>query len=246
MLPSASASVLPSLWQIPQAIRDRVGRTAGPQRSMLEEGHLLIIVHQVPGPDESERTPAFFWRAPDGKWQSHGVKSHGQAAISALLKSYDERLHELELLEQAASTARSYHAVLEAVAPVLRSSRGLHRALQQARDFVKADRDLINFRDEAAGVERTAELLLQDAQHGLSFTMARQAEDQADHARQMAVTAHRLNVLAAIFLPLGTLAGIFGMEVRSGLPDRPLNWFLIVAAGIVIGLVLSSIIARRK
>jgi hypothetical protein len=36
----------------------------------------------------------------------------------------------------------------------------LHRALQQAREFVKADRDLINLRDSAASIERNAELLL--------------------------------------------------------------------------------------
>ncbi|MEN9678301.1 MAG: hypothetical protein RIS76_4197 [Verrucomicrobiota bacterium] len=46
---TAEASVLPKLWTtIPEAIRNRLGREAGPQRAMLEEDHLLLILHQIP------------------------------------------------------------------------------------------------------------------------------------------------------------------------------------------------------
>ena len=45
------ASPLPKSWEIPDAIRNRLGREAGPQRAMLEEGHLLVIAHRMPGPD---------------------------------------------------------------------------------------------------------------------------------------------------------------------------------------------------
>lgn len=60
-------SLLPKLWTtIPEAIRNRVGREPGMQRAILEEQHLLIILHQIPGPDDASRKPALFWRQPDG------------------------------------------------------------------------------------------------------------------------------------------------------------------------------------
>ena len=127
----------------------------------------------------------------------------------------------LENAENLAVTATEYHTVLEQIAPVLRTSRGLHRALQQAREMLKSERELINLRDQSAGIERNAELLLQDAQFGLNFTVARQAEAQAAASRQMAAAAHRLNLLAALFLPLTALTSLFGMEIPSGMKDVP-------------------------
>jgi hypothetical protein len=50
---------LPKTWEVPDAIRQRLGHEAGPQRSMLEEGHLLIIVHHIPTPEQIDRKPAF-------------------------------------------------------------------------------------------------------------------------------------------------------------------------------------------
>jgi Mg2+ and Co2+ transporter CorA len=238
------SGVLPKVWNIPESIRNRLGRDAGPQRAISEENHLLIILHQIPGPNELQRRPALFWRQPEGDWRSN-LGGAAVAALADLLQAYETKIVELELAENKASTATEYHGVLEQLAPVVRSSRGLHRALQQARDLVKSDRNLINFRDQAASVERNAELLLQDAQFGLNFTVAKQAEAQAETARQMGITAHRLNVLAAVFLPLTALASVFGMEIHSGLADRPAFFAIICAAGIGIGLVLSLMLTRR-
>jgi hypothetical protein len=238
--------IIPKLWTaIPEAIRNRVGREAGKQRAIFEEGHLLIILHQLPGPDDVERRPALFWRQPDGVWKS-SPENGGILALQNHQTSYVARLDELDKAEHAAQTAIEYHKVLEAIAPVLRSSRGLHRALQQAREFIKADRDLINLRDQAASVERTAELLLQDAQFGLNFTVAKQAEAQAQSAQRMANTSHRLNVMAALFLPLTALTGLFSMYVRADVADTPTNFWLIAAVGVVIGLVMSSFVVARR
>lgn len=238
--------IIPKLWTtIPEAIRNRVGREAGTQRAIYEEEHLLIILHQLPGPDELDRRPALFWRQPDGSWKS-SPESGGSLALQNHLTAYVARLDELDKQEHAAQTAVEYHKVLEAIAPVLRSSRGLHRALQQAREFVKADRDVINLRDQGASVERTAELLLQDAQFGLNFTVAKQAEAQAQSAKIMANTSHRLNVMAALFLPLTALTGLFSMYVRADVADTPTNFWLIAAAGVIIGLVMSSLVVARR
>ena len=245
LTPSSPASPLPKHWEIPESIRNRLGREAGPQRAMLEEGHLLVIVHRMPGPDERERVPVFFHRTPEGQWRGSDSKAQGPTALHEYLTAYETRLHQLEDEEIKATTATQYHALLEAAAPVLRASRGLHRAFQQAREMVKADRDLINFRDKAAGIERSAELLLQDAQFGLNYTAARQSEAQAASAAQMAASAHRLNLLAALFLPLTALCSIFGMDLKSGLENRADSFWIIVGAGVLLGLIVSMMVARR-
>jgi CorA-like Mg2+ transporter protein len=242
-LVKADPSVLPKLWNIPDAIRNRLGREAGPQRAMLEEGHLLIILHQLPNPDEHDRKAALFWRQPSGEWRSN-LPGAAPASLQDLLQSFEQHLTLLEDQENNAKSASEYHSVLEQIAPVLRTSRGLHRALQQARELLKSETLLINSRDQAAGVERTAELLLQDAQFGLNFTVAKQAEAQSALAQQMAVTAHRLNLLAALFLPLTALASIFGMEIHSQVKDTPANFWLICLLGVLIGLLVGGFLMR--
>lgn len=238
-------SILPKSWLLPDAIRQRLGREPGPQRAMYEEEHLLIILHQLPQPDDHQRKPALFWRKPEGEWKTN-LQGGGLCALGEHLKSFEQKLMELDDLENRAKTAADYHGVLEQLAPVLRSSRGLHRALQQAREAVKNERELINMRDQAAGIERNAELLLQDAQFGLNFTVARQAEVQATSARQMAATAHRLNLMAALFLPLTALASIFGMNMSSGMADAPVNFWLVCFAGLLLGLCVMMILGKKE
>lgn len=238
------ATVVPKLWNLPDAIRNRLGREAGPQRAMLEEGHLLIVLHQLPEPNELTRRAALFWRQPNGEWRS-GLGGAPLAVLQAQFDAYHERLAKLEAAENKASSASDYHSVLEQLSPVVRSARGLHRALQQARELLKSEHSLVNFRDQAAGIERNAELLLQDAQFGLNFTAAKQAEAQAATAKQMAITAHRLNLLAALFLPLTALASVFGMEIHSHFLDTPANFWLICLAGLLAGLILSGLLVRR-
>ena len=238
--------IIPKLWTtLPDAIRSRIGREAGRQRAMFEEGHLFIILHQLPEPDDTERKPAFFWRSPDGSWKS-SPEAGGVLGLQTHLTRYSARLEELDKEEQFAQTATEYHRVLEAIAPVMRSTRGLHRAMQQAREFVKSDRDLINLRDSAATVERTAELLLQDAQFGLNFTAAKQAEVQAQSALRMANTSHRLNVLAALFLPITAISGLLSMTIRADIADTPTNFWLVAIIGVVIGVVMSRIVVVRR
>jgi Mg2+ and Co2+ transporter CorA len=110
---------------------------------------------------------------------------------------------------------------------------------------VKTERELINMRDQAAGIERNAELLLQDAQFGLNFTVARQAESQAASARQMAATAHRLNLLAAMFLPLTALASVFGMNLHHGMDNTLGNFALVCLGGLLLGLAVMAMLGRR-
>lgn len=244
-LTSPVLSPFPKNWEIPASIRNRLGRDAGPQRSMFEEGHLLVILHRMPGPDDWERVPVFFHRTPEGNWRGSDSRANGPTALREFLTAWETRVQELEAQETKANTATQYHDLLEAVAPLLRASRGLHRALQQAREMVKDDHDLINFRDSAAGIERSTELLMQDAQFGLNFTAARQSEAQAESAAKMASSAHRLNILAALFLPLTALCSIFGMDIHSGLEDQAHYFWMIIGVGILLGMIALMVVRRR-
>ena len=235
---------LPSTWNLPQDLRDRLGAEAGPQRAMREEGHLLIVLHELPGPNDRQRRAALFWRHPNGGW-SNTRDGGGIEALQRLLAEFDAKLQHLDEDEATATSASQFHGVLESLTPLLRAARGMHRALQQARDLIKSDRDLLNLRDKAAELERTAELLMQDAQFGLNFTAAKQAESQAQAAQAMAATAHRINLLAALFLPLTALASVFGMEIRNGCEDCPSAFPVIVAIGCVTGVILTIVVAKR-
>ncbi|HUG93713.1 MAG TPA: hypothetical protein VML55_22980 [Planctomycetaceae bacterium] len=244
------ASVAPAVWEIPQVIRARLGDQVGRQRAMFHDGHLLLVLHAPPGPDELERRGRLFWREPNGTWHST-EQGAGKAALARHIDEYAELLEALERRWREAKTADEYFAVLNAAAPLHRAARNLHHTLQQARESVPADRDLINFRDRAYAVERTAELLCSDTKNALDFAVARRAEEQARSSYRMAVSAHRLNLLAAFFFPIATLSAIFGMELRNGLetldrPDLPLPFLAVLGLGLLGGLVLTSFVMRSR
>jgi hypothetical protein len=147
----------------------------------------------------------------------------------------------------AATVAADYYSILRQATPLQRSVRNLHAALQQAREQIPGDRGLINARDQAAVLERSADLLHSDAQLGLEFTQARHAEAQASRTYEMAVSAHRLNLLMAAFFPVATLGTIFGMNVSQGLNNAlssPLLWS-VLATGLMCGMILAALIARK-
>lgn len=236
----------PTGWTLPEAIRRRLGTSPGRQRAMAAEGHLLLILHAPPEPDQTQRAARLFWRLPDGQWKSSDLGT-GTAALAEHLQQYRKRVERHEEHEDSARVARDYFGLLRDVVPLHRTVRNLHSALQQARELVPDDRDLIAFRDEANDLERALELLHSDLQNGLSFTVAFQAEQQAAQGHAMAVSAHRLNLLAALFFPIGALAAVFGMNLSHGLDrfDSPALFWTVLAAGLVTGIVLALGIASR-
>lgn len=237
---------LPIEWKLPNAIESRLGDNAGRQRAMLADEHLLLVLHEPPDPGDNERGVRLFWCDPKGVWRANHF-GEGARALHQHVAAYLELTERLEGQLDAATTAADYFSILREATPLQRSARNFHAALQQAREMVPADRDLINARDQAGEIERSADLLHSDAKTGLDYTNARHNESQAERTYEMAVSAHRLNLLMAAFFPVATLGTVFGMNVSQGLNNAvksPLLW-AVLAAGLMCGMILAAMIARK-
>jgi hypothetical protein len=237
---------LPPDWQVPTRFTERLGDTAGRQRAMSADGHLLLVLHEPPAPDSPERAARAFWRDPDGRWLSKGL-GEGPQALKRHVAEFAARVEELENRWQSATSAADYFLLLRHLAPLHRTTRNVHAVLQDARELAPDDRDLINLRDRVGEIERTIELLHGDARNGLDFTIAHQAERQAEQSFGMAVAAYRLNVLAAVFFPVVTLGAVFGMHLDNGLRDAatPVHFWGLLAVALLVGGLLARTIARK-
>lgn len=185
-----------------------------------------------------------FWRPPDGVWKAtHG---RGVKGLVEHIAEYQAAIDGLESEEDGASTADDYFHVLERANPLVRSCRNMHAALQQARDLVPEDGELLSARDEAYSVERNAELLVTDIRNGFDLYVAKKTEEMTRSGHAMAVAGHRLNTLAALFLPMATLAAVLGMNIPHGWEaSAPPGAFLMaVLAGAVLGIGVKAWLSR--
>lgn len=244
---------IPNNWQTPALFSARLGDSAGRQRAMAADGHLLLVLHAPPQAGTSEITGRLFWRDPDGTWKSQAL-GDGSQALKRHVAEFANRAEELEKQLQSAATAEDFYGLLRVVAPLHRTARNLHATLQQARELVPDDRDIINLRDQIGEIERSIELLHGDAKNGLDFTVAYQAEQQSARTYDMAVAAHRLNLLAATLLPIATLSGVYGAIFGMILAHRensehewstPELFWSVLALGLACGFVLAKIITRK-
>lgn len=244
--PLEAKSLLPKTWEVPQVFRARLGTSVGRQRLMAADGHLLLVLHLPPKPDDDERQGRFLWRQPDGAWHSNDLGS-GPSVVNKHLDQYEEAVHRLDEEEDKASSADDYFSVLEELAPIQRAARNLHTVLQQAREALPDDRNLINFRDRAYEIERNADLLYSGTQNALNFAVAKQAEKQAAASQRMARSAHRLNLLVGFFFPLATLSAIFGTNLQHGFEHHPapFAFLTMVSVAVFCGIALTSFLIRR-
>jgi len=219
------SSPIPHHWQVPQVFRERMGTQAGRQRCMTAEGHLLLVLHDIPDPEIPERRDAkLFWRMPDGTWHASSGGPPGIGSLRAHVEGFVDAATRLESLGDKAKSADDWFALVYASSPMLRTARNLHRTLQEAREAAKLDKALIAVRDLAGDAERAFELMHAHASEGLEYTMAKRAEEQAHDAQHMLVAAHRLNMIAAVFLPVTAVATLLGMNLRHGLEEWPAPW----------------------
>jgi hypothetical protein len=223
--------IIPERWEVPERFRQRVGSHAGRQRAMLEAGHLLLILHDIPSEETRERGARLFWRAPSGAWRAAGAKGDGLSALKRHIESFRDAVHVLDERVDNATLAVDIYQVLRAAGPAARAARNQHRALQQAREGID-DKDIISLRDAAGDVERDAEFLVNDAKNALEYLETKAQEEQTVLARKATDAQHRLNLIAALFFPVTALGSIFGTNLRTGLEGRGpvLFWILFFSA----------------
>lgn len=240
-----SCPLIPADWNLPAVLRIRLGHGPGRQRVLEADGHLLLVLHEVPKHHQVERIGRLFWRQPDGTWRS-SLAGAGATGTEQHLQSYAK---EVDRLHEAVDKARSSEAcfkVLGQLSPLARSTRNMYATLQEARKKQTDDQDLLNWRDQAYELSRRVELLQNDAQTALNFETARQAEIQAEASHQMATSAHRLNVLAAFFFPLATLSAVLSANLQNFFPSMTAKAALatMVVAGAILGSGLTYLITR--
>jgi len=237
--------VIPSNWALPDEIKQRLGFGVGRQRLMSHDGHLLLVLHEVPEPEEVSRRGALFWRNAKGEWFSSS-RGKGFDALKQHVKSYADAIARLDQRLDDTPEAQELFEILSESSPIQRAAKNLHQVLQSTREAAGSDKALISLRDEAYDTERAAELLYTDAKNALDFDIARRAEEQAAHAHESSRAAHKLNLLAAVFLPVTAVASILGVSIPTGLESwlTPGRFWLLIALSIIAGLILKRRIAK--
>lgn len=239
--------IIPPTWNLPEALRARLGQsTYGRQRALIEEGHLLLVLHRPPGPDDARREGVLFLRSPGGDWQfSRG--GPGPGGLKRHLQGYAELEAKLAADYEAADSTTALFSLIETLTPLVRSARNQHAALQAAREAFKGDALLLELRDQAYELERNLDLLLEDARNALNYRTARDGEEQARLGREALRASHRLNVVAALTLPLTAVTSVFGMNLAHGLPGSgPLIFWSIFGAGLGLGVLMKAWVLARE
>jgi hypothetical protein len=243
----AQAPLVPANWQLPDVIRRRLGKSVGMQRVMFEEGHLVIIAHEVPKVSEDTRHGILFWRDPQGEWRcSNG--DPGTVGIENLLQRYDKRVDEFDIAEARAKSADEYLRLIEGLTPVSRAAQHLHAVLQESRKLVPEAVELIDLRNRAYEISRTAELQYQYTRDEMDVAVIRRSEEHVRASDRMAKSAHRLNLMAAFFLPLATVSGVFGTTLTENWSwsESALPFALMLLTGLAAGGILTLMLTNGK
>ncbi|GAB4208262.1 MAG: hypothetical protein OHK0013_26570 [Sandaracinaceae bacterium] len=235
------AKIVPDTWPVPPELRSRVGTRVGRQRLLTHEGHCLLVLHQLPEPGERTRQAAIFWRSPEGAWRCFpGRDTFGT------LKDHVERLaDELEKLDdrvEQAHKATDFLEIIRIARPLQRYTRNLHLALGQLRDALPDDGEVLALRDRAYELERLVDGICDDADNGMQYTIAQHTEEQAALSERIAKETHRLNLLAAVAMPITAVGSILGMNLLNGLEElpEPISFWTIVAVTFAFGFFLRS------
>jgi hypothetical protein len=238
--------IIPPTWTLPEAIKTRIGQTTyGRQRAIVEEGHLLLVLHRPPGADDSKRDGVLFWRNPAGEWLwSRG--NNGANGLTAHIQSYADIEAQLTAEYEKGPDIMRLFDLVESLTPLTRAASNMHGALQAAREELGNDKFIIESRDRAYEVDRNLSLLLEDTRNAIQFRAAREAEEQARLTKETVTAGHRLNVLAALFLPLTAIASIFGMNFRHGISDfGAVTFWIVTALGAMMGFAFKSWVLGR-
>jgi Mg2+ and Co2+ transporter CorA len=242
------ASPIPHNWDVPQIFRDRFGARAGRQRVMAADGHILIVLHDLPDAGDPDRLEArVFWRKPDGTWKSQGSSATTIAALRTHVESFVTAIDALEHKAAKAARAKDWFDIMHAAAPLHRMVRNQSATLAEARDLVKGDKDLIAVRDTAQENERSMDLLIAHARAGLDYTIAANAEQGAKATEHVVESQHRLNLIAATFLPITAISALLSMNLPHGLEryHSPYTFWIVAGGAFLLGLLVRASLPKK-
>jgi Mg2+ and Co2+ transporter CorA len=238
--------LIPQDWDVPAVFRQRLGDTVGKQRVMAHDGDLFLVLHKLPDPSSPERQGVLFWRQPTGQWLGT-PRGDGLQMLRRHLEEFDAAVDALEGACDKAVSAADHYTVIQRITPLHRTISHLYATLQSAREAVPNERELILLRDRAGEIDRAADILQHEAIHGLQFRMAQRAEDLSQSSHDLAAAGHKLNTLAALFLPMTAVATMMGMNLRHGLEGytSPILFWSVVAGALGLGFFLRGAVIRR-
>lgn len=230
---------IPKNWDVPATFHRQVSEIAGSQRTLADSGHILVILHELPTTSSAERSIRMFWRSPDGTWKSDSL-GQGIESLRTHITEYAKRVHHCERQLALAKTADDYFTLRRQTSPVRRAAHNMHATLQRSCEACPEDHQLLSCRNWAGTIERALELVYEESQHGLDYAMASNTELQTR-------ASYRLNLLAAIFLPIATAASVFGMNLHSGLEERFDPWLFwgVLVIGVAVGIMVQANVARN-
>ena len=228
---------IPEKWEIPTSLRIRIGNNIGRQRTIQEEGHTIILLHQAPHANEKKRRGACCWINPDGILH-FSPDTHD---FEALFAGYRNRLLHLESQYQKANSAIEYFTILEEIIPLHFAAIRMASALQSARDVTPTNRQVLLWRDETFEIGRESELLQINAKNALDYYQAKSVEDLSKVTYDLSKTSHHLNMMATFFVPMMAVAGLFGMNLHNGFENKDgvFMFLTISVSSIFLGLIVN-------
>lgn len=229
--------VIPDSWELPKKLRARVGKTIGRQRTIQEDGHTIILLHQVPNTKEKVRHSACCWILPDGTMHFHPQTEK----FDKVFESYRHKINLLEKDYQNANSALKYFQILEDITPIHFGTIRMATALQMARDHLPDNRQVLLWRDETFELERETEIFQVRTKNAMDYHQSKSVEDLSQITFELSKTSHKLNMMATFFVPMMAICGLFGMNIFSGLEHEsyfPLFWIIAVTS-ILIGICLN-------
>lgn len=230
---------IPEKWDIPAKLRARVGKTIGRQRTIQEDGHTIILLHQTPNANDKTRKGACCWITPDEKVSFHPDTEN----FDTIFNNYRKKIGHLENEYKTGNSAIQYFKVLEEIVPIHFATIRMASALQMARDLLPNNRQVLLWRDETYELQRETEILQNCAKNALDYHQAKGVEDLSQITYELTKTSHRLNILATFFVPMMAISALFGMNVPNGYEkgDSPHTFWLITAFCIILGIILKII-----
>jgi len=243
----------PKIWDLPFEIRRQLSGRGGRQRAIAADNHLMVVLYCVPEPESNRGETVYFWRNRDHEWH-YSERGGGFSALEKVVQQYEDRVAKLDDALSTAEDSRARFQVLDEITPVLRSVRNLSDTLHKAWELSEHQRATENVGNKAKlkedepqqpplqmvwehanEITRAAEILKSDAESAIQFAHARQQELQSHYVRQQSQAAHRLNILAATFLPVATISSVFGMNLASGLENTHVLFWLVLVAAVAVG-----------